>query len=172
MIYVAITFVVLVVLNIYCSAVCKRLFYQSKESAMVEKAQLAAAKIGTLDVLTPSSVSEVVAQMSSLKVTQLVITDHAGVVLYDSGPESTVGQPTSQDSIVTALECNDVFNWFYHDGVMRSEAATPVISYGITAGCVYMMEIDADLGALMRSLHLTILTITLVLELQIGRAHV
>ena len=165
MIYVAITFVVLVILNIYCSASCKRLFYQSKESAMVEKAQLAATKISTLDVLTPSGVAEVVGQMSSLKVTRLIITDHVGVVIYDSNQENTVGQRNTQDAIVKSLECYDVFNWSYHDGVMRSEAATPIMSYGSTAGCVYMMEIDAELGALMKSLHLTILTITLVLEL-------
>jgi signal transduction histidine kinase len=165
MIYVAITFVVLVILNIYCSAVCKRLFYQNKESALVERAQIAAAKIDDLDVLTPSAVNDIVTQMSSLKVTQLIIADQSGVIMYDSMSTDMVGQPASHDVVATALECNDVFTWNYHDGVMRSEAAVPVISYGITAGCVYMMEIDAEQGALMKSLHLTILTITLLLEL-------
>ena len=79
MIYVAITFVVLVILNIYCSAVCKRLFYQNKESALVERAQIAAAKIDDLDVLTPSAVNDIISQMSSLKVTQLIIADQSGV---------------------------------------------------------------------------------------------
>lgn len=67
--------------------------------------------------------------------------------------------------IVRAIEGNDVFTWDYHDGVMCSIAATPVVSYGITVGCVYMMEYDTELGALMKSLHQTILTITFILEL-------
>ena len=165
MIYIAITFAVLAFLNLYCSAVCQRLFYQSKEVAMVEKAQLAAAEISELDVLTPSAVSSAVNQMSSLKVTRFLITDQSGLVIYDSDPESAVGQYALLPQIVRAIEGNDVFTWDYHDGVMCSIAATPVVSYGITVGCVYMMEYDTELGALMKSLHQTILTITFILEL-------
>ncbi len=165
MIYVAITFIVLAILNIYCSAVCKRLFYESKESTMVEKAQLAAAKVGELEVLTPSAVADVASQMSNLKVTRLVITDHSGIVIYDSAPNSLAGTQATHTEIVNALECNDVFTWNYHNGVMHSIAATPIISYGITAGCVYMTEIDAGQGALLQSIHRTVLTITLLLEL-------
>ena len=165
MIYIAITFGVLAFLNLYCSAVCQRLFYQSKEIAMVEKAQLATAEISELDVLTPSAVSSAVNQMSSLKVTRFLITDQSGLVIYDSDPESAIGQYALLPQIVQALEGNDVFTWDYHDGVMCSKAATPVVSYGITVGCVYMMEYDTELGALMKSLQQTILTITFILEL-------
>ena len=165
MIYVAITFIALAILNIYCSAVCKRLFYESKETAMVEKAQLAASKISDLEVLTPSAVAEEVSQMSSLKVTQLIITDQSGIVIYDSGADSLAGQQADHTEILKALECNDVFTWDYHNGVMRSVAATPIISYDITAGCVYITEIDAGQGALLQSIQQTVLTITLLLEL-------
>lgn len=164
MIYVAITFVVLAFLNIYCSAVCHRLFYQSKENIMVEKAQMAASKIGTLDVLTPSSVQASVNEMNSLKVSRLLITDQTGLVLYDSQSSNNIGATTQLSHIYTAMEGNDVFEWNYHDGVMSSEAATPIISYGATAGCVYVTEYDTQQGALMKSLQLTILTITVVLQ--------
>ena len=165
MIYVIITFAVLAFLNLYCSAACQRLFYQSKETAMMEKAQLAAAEISELEVLTPSAVTSVVNQMSSLKVTRFLITDQSGLVIYDSAPQNKQEEYALLPQIVASLEGNDVFTWNYHDGVMCSEAATPVVSYGITVGCVYMMEYDTQQGALMKSLQQAILTITLFLEL-------
>ena len=51
MTYVVITFVVLVILNIYCSITCQQLFYQSKRESMIEKCLLVSDEIATLDVL-------------------------------------------------------------------------------------------------------------------------
>ena len=165
MIYITITFGVLVFLNLYCSAVCRQLFYQSKESAMVEKAQLAAAEISSLETLTPSAVSSTVNQMRSLKVTRLIVADQSGLVIYDSNLENGQGINALLPQFLRAIDGNNVFTWNCHDGVMCSEAAAPVVSNGTTVGCVYMMEQDAEQGSLMRSLQLTILTITIVLEL-------
>ena len=165
--YVAITFAVLVFLNIYCSAASQKLFYQSKETSMIEKAQLAATEIAGLEVLNPTNASAIVAQMSSLKVTRLIITDQSGLVVYDSNPTSAVGKYALLPQVVKAIQGNDVFTWRYHDGVMRSEAATPVVSYDTVVGCVYMMEYDTEQGALIRSLQNNILRITIVLELAV-----
>ena len=163
--YVAITFAVLVFLNIYCSAASQKLFYQSKETSMIEKAQLAAAEIAGLEVLNPANASKIVAQMSSLKVSRLLITDQSGLIVYDSDPSSTVGKYALLPQVVKAIDGNDVFTWRYYDGIMRSEAATPVVSYGTVIGCVYMMEYDTEQGAMIRSLQNNILRITIVLEL-------
>ena len=51
MAYVVITLVVLIVLNIYCSNMCHKLFYQSKESSLIEKCLLASDEIATAEVL-------------------------------------------------------------------------------------------------------------------------
>ena len=84
MTYVVITFVVLLILNIYCSKTCQELFYESKKASMVEKCLLASDEIGKLDVLNPSTVAEAVSQMESLKVTRLIVTDQSGNALFDS----------------------------------------------------------------------------------------
>ena len=165
--YVAITFIVLVFLNIYCSAASQKLFYQSKESSMIEKAQLAATELASLEVLNPGNASKIAAQMSSLKVTRMIITDQSGLVIYDSAPTSTVGKYALLPQIVQAMAGNDVFTWRYHDGVMRSEAATPVVSYDMIVGSVYMMEYDTEQGALIHSLQSNIVRITIVLELAV-----
>ncbi len=48
---------------------------------------------------------------------------------------------------------------------MQSAAAAPIIRYGTIVGCVYMMEYDTAQGALIQSLQVNILQITLILEL-------
>ena len=136
---------------------------------MLEKSQLAAAEIATLDVLNVSNVSEVVGKMESLRVTRLLVTDYAGMVLYDSQVEdSSLGNYVLLPEVAHALEGekgNDVFTWQYRDGIMQSKVATPIVSYGSIVGCVYMMEYDAQQGALIQSIQQNVLTITLILEL-------
>lgn len=164
MTYVVITFVVLLILNIYCSSTCQRLFYQSKEASMIEKCQLASDEIATLDVLNPTTVNAIVNQMESLKITRLLVTDQAGNALYDSSG-TAVGTYVLFPEILTAIAGNDVFSWGYHNGAMDSRAATPVVYNGTVVGCVYMTEYDTTQGAVIKSLQTTVLQITLLLEL-------
>jgi len=160
--YVLITSVALLLLNIYCSTVSQELFYKSKEASMIEKCQLAANEISELEIINSATVSEAIAQMGSLKVHRLVVTDPAGLTLYDS--TGNVSQYGLLPEIVRALEGNDVFTCRYQDGAMKAHAATPVVSYGTTLGCVYMMELDVSQGRVLQSLQGNILRITLILE--------
>ena len=163
MVYVLVTFVVLFLLNFYTSKTSQQIFYQSKETSMIEKCQLAAEEISNLEVINSSTVANAVSQMSSLRVTRLVVTDLSGVAIYDSA-----GEPSSYvlfPEVIKALEGNDVFSWQYQDGAMHSHAATPIMSYGVLNGCVYMMEYDIMQGSLIYSLENNILTITIVLAL-------
>ena len=164
LVYVVVTFAVLLILNIYCSEISQKLFNKSKETSMIEKCQLAADSIADLEVINESTVSSAVADMVSLKVTRLIITDHAAHVLYDSlNPEPDYYALFPE--IIRAMEGNDVFYSQYHDGVIQSHAATPIIAYRTMLGCVYMMEYDTAQGNLIQSLQNTVLRITLILEL-------
>lgn len=164
LVYVIITFAVLLILNIYCSEISQNLFNKNKETSMIEKCQLTADEISALEVINPSTVAGAVEQMVSLKVTRLIITDHTAMVLYDS-LDSESDCYALFPEIIRAMEGNDVFYSQYHDGVIQSHAATPVVSYGTTIGCVYMMEYDTAQGSLIQSLQNTVLRITLVLEI-------
>ena len=167
LIYVIVTSIVLVFLNIYSFSTNQQLIYQSKESSMIEKCQLAATEISNLEVLNPSSASSAVSQMGSLRVARLIITGQAGTVMYDSLGEAQPGSFVLLPEVVQALQGNDVFSWRYHDGTMYSHAATPVYAGGKLTACVYMMEYDVEQGAIIKSLQKNILTITLVLELAV-----
>lgn len=166
-IYICITFVVLLFLNIYTSGNSQKLFYQSKEASMIEKCLLASSEIANLEVLSPSTAASAVSQMESLKISRLIITNQAGKAVYDSWDNRAVGDYALLPEIVSAMEGYDVFSWEYHyqDGAMQSRAATPVYAYGTLIGCVYMMENDISQGALIQSLQANVFSITLVLEI-------
>lgn len=131
---------------------------------MIEKCQLAASEISSEEVLNAATVNNVVEQMGSLRVSRLVITDESGIALYDSASESQTGKYVLLPEVVMALERNDVFSWKYHDGDMYSKAATPILSYDMLIGCVYMMEYDPDQGALIQTLQKNTFYISLFLE--------
>ena len=153
MTYVVITFVVLLVLNIYCSIACQNLFYESKKASMIEKCLLASDEISTLEVLNTSTVSAVIGQIESLKVNRLLVTDQTGCTLYDNG-SAAVGSYALFPEILTALDGNDVCSWRYHNGTIDSRAAAPVYYYGTIVGCVYMTDYDTAQGGLLSLIHI------------------
>ena len=133
LVYVVITFLVLLLLNLYCSEISQTLFNKSKETAMIEKCQLASDEIAGLEVINASTVANAVKEMVSLKVSRLIVTDQSARVLYDSlnaEPDYYALFP----EILCAMEGNDVFFSQYHDGVIQSHAATPIVSYRTTLG--------------------------------------
>ena len=164
MTYVLITLAVLLFLNVYCSKISQKIFYQSKQSSMQEKAQIVAYAIAEQDVVNQESVRNVVDQLGNLTVTRLIVTDHAGLVMYDSlTNRGESGVFALYPEIVQALQGNDVFTWRYHDGVMESQAAAPILSYNTLTGAVYIMEYDSAQGELIKSLQMNLLVISAVL---------
>ncbi len=164
MTYVAITAVVLVMLNLICTRLSQRLFYENKESAMIEKCQLASDELSTLDVWNNATVSGVLSQLESLRASRLIVTDQSGLCIYDS-TGSELGSYTLLPEVLGACQGNDVFSWRYHDSAMISRASTPIVSGGTIAGCVYVAEYDNAQGAVIDQLLGTIARITVVLEL-------
>ncbi len=164
MTYVAVTLAVLVFLNLYCSAISKRLIYRSKEHSLVEKCHLAADELGTLEELDAFAISQILGKMESLTVTRLIVTDPGCAALYDSAL-TAAGQRILLPEVLQALEGEDVFNGDYQKGVVICRAATPITHGGKRIGCVYMTEYDPVRGALVRRLQIHVFQITAVLEL-------
>ena len=172
MVYVIITFLVLLFLNIYCSKASHTLFHRSKEAAMSEKCNLAADEIAQLEVFNAEGIRDALSQLGSMTITRTIVTDPYGLVIYDS-QDALLETYAVFPEVVQALDSsswkygNDAFSWLYHDGAMRSAAATPIIRYDTVVGCVYMMEYDTDQGALIQSLQSNVLQITLLLEIAV-----
>lgn len=163
MTYVAVTLAVLVFLNLYCSAISKRLIYRSKEHSLVEKCHLAADELGTLEELDAFAISQILGKMESLTVTRLIVTDPGCAALYDSAL-TAAGQRILLPEVLQSLEGDDVFNGDYQKGVVICRAATPITHGGKRIGCVYMTEYDPVRGALVRNLQIHVFQITALLE--------
>ncbi len=131
---------------------------------MIEKCLLVSDEISGLDVMNSTSISGIVGQMESLKVTRLMVTDQTAKVLYDSSNEA-VGQYSMIPEILTAISGNDVCSWNYKDGTTNTRAATPIVYYGTVVGSVYMVEYETAQGAMIQSLQKNVLQITLLLEI-------
>lgn len=163
--YIVITFAVLLFLNIYSSKTNQALFYNSKQSSMLERCYLASTEISELQVINQNTVSEALSSISNLRVSRVIVTDEFAKIIYDSSTNSLEDQYALFPEIVSSLSSNDVFSWKYSDSTMVSKAATPIISYGSLTGCVYMMEYDTQQGALIHSLQVNTFYITMALEL-------
>ncbi len=161
MTYVVITFFVLVFLNVYCSEISQRLFYNNKQKSMLDKAQLTANEIEGYDIFNEANVLSAIRGLGELNVARLIVTDAQGLVIYDSQPDGEVLPPL----IERGLEGFDRFVWTYSEGSMQSQVVTPIITYETISGCVYMLENDQELGKLIQSLQTNIFYITLILEI-------
>ena len=161
--YVAVTLAVLVFLNLYCSAVSKKLIYRSKEHSLVEKCSLASDELGTMEQLDAFTVSQLLGKMESLTVTRLIVSDASGCGLYDSAG-TAVGQRILLPEVLQALDGRNVFNGDYKKGIVICRAATPITYGKRIIGSGYMTEYDPIRGALVRGLQLHVFQITALLE--------
>ena len=166
-IYMVITLVVLIILNIICSRLCKNLFHQSKNTAMMNSAHHVSVQMGALDQLTPNPVANVADGLTRINVTQLIITDQTGAVIYCSDGALSIGEPIQTPYLSQALNGYDVFDWHYHSGLMRSEALVPIYKESQLVGCVYALELDYEQGSMIQTLQRTILIVTIALEILI-----
>ncbi len=165
MISTVVTGLVLLILNLYCAQFSQELFYQSKRTAMVDKAMLSAEEMGNASVLTKETATEAINRLGGPGVTRLLVTDTSGRVLYDSMGISPESSYALFPQIVNALRGKDVFSWRYSGGVIQAETAIPIVSYHSVSGCLYMMDYDEDQGRFLQTLQGGILMISVLLEL-------
>jgi signal transduction histidine kinase len=165
MTYVVITLIVLVFLNIYCSEISQMVFYGNKQSSMLEKAQLAAHELESLDIMTTNNVKQALNVIDDKNLARIIVTDHSGKVIYDSVDPNT--QYALMPQIISALDSIDIFTWHYDSGVIQAEAAVTIVNYDMVAGCLYIMEYDTEQGKLISTLETNIFGITLILEVLI-----
>ena len=162
-VYIVLTFAVLLFLNFYTSETSQEVFYRSKHTAMMDKILLVSSALGEQEVLNHDTAAAAIEPLGNLKVARLLVTDDAGRMVYDSLRGMEDGEFCLFPEVVQALRGNDVIAIDYHDGVMVSRAAAPILSRNVLTGCAYILEYDAEQGELIRVLQYNILTVTVLL---------
>ena len=165
LVYILLTFIVLLFLNIYTSETSQQVFYRSKHTAMMDKILLVSSAVGEQEVLNAETARAAIEPLGSLKVARLIVTDDSGRMVYDSLGHEDGPRLCLFPEVVQALQGNDVIAIDYQDGVMISRAAAPILSRNVLTGCAYILEYDAEQGQLIRSLQTNTLTVTVLLIL-------
>ena len=164
-VYVVLTFLVLLILNIYCSETSKQVFYRSKHTAMRDKILMVSSAVGEQEILNADTAKSAIGELGNLKTARTVITDASGRVVHDSAGIET-GYCLFPE-VVEALRGNDVIAIDYRDGIMTCRAAAPILSYNTLTGCADILEYDPDQGQLIHSLQQNILSVTVMLILAV-----
>lgn len=143
---------VLILLNNYPVLVYQDLVFQSKRTSLMQgQASVIASALAGPEVLTADGVSLVMEKLGGTEETRrIMVTDPAGMVLYDSGQsESQPGTYVLLSEVVAALRGQDVFYSAFREGTFHSWVAIPVVYRGVNIGAVCLYEYDVEQGALL-----------------------
>ena len=163
--YLVIFAVVLVLLNTYPLVASQDLLFASKRDSLKSQAAVMSSALMELETLTPEQVERVMTLLNITGLERVLVTDPAGLVLYDSAqPEREEGyQYALLQEVVLALRGYDVFHSAYQSRCFISTAASPIIYRGMTIGAIYLYEADRTQGELLLALQQNLRTISLVI---------
>lgn len=167
--YILITSVVLLFLNVYAGSTIESLTFRSKQVTLKEKINLTSSGLSELEELNNDSVRQVLGQLGNLNATRILVTDENGRIIYDKLKNgSAEGKYALLPEIVKALAGYDVTYSSYAAGALESRAAAPILHRGRLMGSVYLMEYDnTSQGPLIFALRKNIFWISVVLELAV-----
>ena len=119
--YILITAAALFLLNLYASTTIRSVTFHAQADSLESKAQLLSNALLQLDELSAGRAAQAVNSMEELHTTRTVVTDAAGVAVYDSLTTGNAeGKTLLFPELVTALEGSDVFFSRYADGAVES----------------------------------------------------
>ena len=155
---------VLLFLNTYPLLFSQDLIFRTKQSSLQTQLAMLSSSLSGLGEVTPDGAGQVMEQLSLHNLTQVVITDAQGVVVYDSDRSAdSVGSLWDWPELQQALaETQDVFHPAFRAGAFQSRAAAPVTAGGQVIGGVCLFEYDADQGQLLTDIQKNLLQISIV----------
>ncbi len=169
---------VLVLMNTYPLLMAQDMVYKSKEGSLKRQALAIGTALGVTETLTSEGVEQAVSLLEELSATRILVTDAAGLILYDTSEiDNRLYDYALVAEVAAALGGKDVFRSEYRDGAFRSRAAVPVMYRGDTLGAVYLYEYDAvqaelllTVQANLRYLSIIICCLALLLSLVLSKA--
>lgn len=155
---------VLLFLNTYPVLSSQELIFRTKQSSLQTQVSLLSSSLSGLGEVTPAGAGQVMEQLSLQNLTQVVITDSTGTVVYDSDlSANSIGLAWNWPELHQALTQNqDVFHPAFHDGAFQSRAAAPVTAGGQVIGGVCLFEYDADQGRLLLDIQQNLAHISII----------
>ncbi|MGM9615098.1 MAG: sensor histidine kinase [Oscillospiraceae bacterium] len=157
------TALLLVILNVYPVLVTRDIVFDTKKSSMQSQGLVISSSLAALDSLSGEAVSQVMELLDVTPMTRMIVTDPAGLILYDTSDEDdAAGRYALLAEISAALAGRSAFYCSYSGGIFVSRAATPVVSNGTVLGAVYLYEQDMEQGDIILGLQRNLRTMSLV----------
>lgn len=145
MVILVLTSIMLLILTFSPVKTSESMILSYKQTTVLGKAETIASSLNTNLILTGEGAEEVVAVLGSSDVSQIVITDADGTVLYSTDSASTPAESCAlYPEIVSALRGNDAFRCEYTVDAFESYGAIPIMVGSVITGCVYVAEVDME----------------------------
>lgn len=161
--YIAVIAAVLVLLNTYPVLVSQDLTFKSKQVSLQNQTAVVASALAGLEALTTGGVEQVMNQLDDMGLTRIMVTDEAGVILYDTlDGGGTLHQYTLIREISDALAGYQVFYSTYTDGMFQSCAALPIVYRNMNIGAVFLYEEDVEQAALLQGVQSNLRSMSLL----------
>ncbi len=173
MTYIVVIAAVLVLLNTYPVLVSQDLVFKSKQTSLQNQATVIVSALSEQENLTSERVAQVMEVLGNMSLTRVLITDPAGLILYDStalaedadetDTSAAVRQYALIREVTLALHGKDVFTSNYQTNAFCCAAAAPIIYRNMTIGAVYIYEQDSEQAALVQGVQSNLRSISVVI---------
>ena len=188
--YIVLIGAVLILMNTYPVLISQDSVFRSKTTALQSQVTVIASALAEQETLTADNVGQVMEVLGPMGLTRIVVTDPAGLVLYDSAvpprgegeEDPETGEPPTYRyalyrEVVRALEGYDKAYSHFAGDEFRSSAAGPVVYRNMIVGAVYVYEADGEQAALLlgmqsnlRGISLLICAMVLVMSVLFSKA--
>lgn len=164
-VYILMTLVVLLLLNVYPVLIYQDLVFDAKENSLLQdQALVISSALAGPEAVTQEKIYDAIALLGSTDGTRrIMVTDTSGLILYDSSTiNHSEGQYALLQEVVLALQGNNVFRSNYTNGAFVSRAAVPVQYRSLTLGAVYVYEYDGEQGEILMGIQTNLQSISIM----------
>ena len=162
--FMALTVVLLLLLNIFPIRTSRNVIFAEKQSALTSRAAVAAASLSPLEALTRENTRQVMGFLELSDLDRVIVTDADGAVLFDTAAAAE-DRALPEEELKEALGGEIVFVSDFDMQAFRSRAAQPVRSGGKTLGAVLVSEVDTEQAQLIVTMQSRLATASVVIGL-------
>ncbi|MBR6259082.1 MAG: HAMP domain-containing protein [Oscillospiraceae bacterium] len=161
--YIALSAVVLGLLNVLPITASRDLTFASKRASLVNQASLIGVSCEAVDNLAAGSIATVMSMLDTSDLDGVVVADSDALLLYDSrGAEALSDRETFNEATQAAFSGKDWFQSSFRSGEFLSAAAVPIMDGVNVSGAVVIYERDPVQGGVIVALSRNIQSISIV----------
>lgn len=167
--YILVILAVLVLLNSYPLLVSQNLMVTSSQNNLHSAAKVIESALMGLEKLTQENVSAALEGLDESGADRIMVTDSAGLVLYDTRDGGNdVGKYALYSVVAVALRGDDASYCRYDGTAFLSRVSTPVVYHNQIVGAVYAYRYDTEQAELLESFRHNLLIISLMIALLVA----